>query len=82
MQAQSAIVPAGKAGRDVVLEETTLGASGPGYACDTTLAPSLVVVGDGFGAVLGGRGEVGVEMVLESDVILSWERPLEYRRGK
>jgi len=37
-----------------------------------TLALCLAVVGDGFGAS-GGRGEVGVEMVLEPDVILSRE---------
>ena len=53
-----------------------------GRSMPATLAPSLAVVGDGFGAASGGRGEVDVEMVLEPDVILSRERPLEYCRRK
>lgn len=53
-----------------------------GRSMPATLAPSLAVVGDGFGAASVGRGEVDVEMVLEPDVIHSRERPLEYRRGK
>jgi hypothetical protein len=52
-----------------------------GRSMPATLALCLAVVGDGFGAS-GGRGEVGVEMVLEPDVILSRERPLEYCRRK
>ena len=53
-----------------------------GRSMPATLAPSLAVVGDGFGAASGGRGEVDVEMVLEPDVIHSRGRPLEYCRRK
>ena len=53
-----------------------------GRSMPATLAPSLAIVADVFGASSGGRGEVDAEMVLEPDVILIPERPLEYRRGK
>ncbi len=50
-----------------------------GRGTPATLAPSLAIVGDGFGtSASDGRGEVGVEIVFEPDVILSRERPLEY----
>ena len=53
-----------------------------GQTMPAALAPSLAVVGDGFGAASGGHGEVDMEMVLKPDFILFPERSLEYRRGK